>query len=352
MQKDIILITTKNVKTGVKRVENELVEEWERMGCTVSKVTQRGEILYDSFAENNVNNLQKGSKKSITKYYYRFFALRRMFKAHNGASVVALALPADCFAGLLSIFTRKRVIVSERNDPRQYPNSKMYRILRDFCFCLADTCIFQTNDAMRCFNKRVQKKGVVIPNPINQELEKFEWKRNNNNVIAVGRLNTQKNYPMLLRAFSIFSSCHPEYKLEIYGDGALEEELKKQCADLKIESKVYFKGFVSNIFPIMAESAMYVSSSNYEGISNAMLEALAIGIPTICTDCPVGGSREMIENGENGFLIPAGNAEKLANAMCTIAKDDKLAKSLSVNSQKIKQKYPLNTIAMKWLECM
>ena len=245
MQKDIILITTKNVKTGVKRVENELVEEWERMGCTVSKVTQRGEILYDSFAENNVNNLQKGSKKSITKYYYRFFALRRMFKAHNGASVVALALPADCFAGLLSIFTRKRVIVSERNDPRQYPNSKMYRILRDFCFCLADTCIFQTNDAMRCFNKRVQKKGVVIPNPINQELEKFEWKRNNNNVIAVGRLNTQKNYPMLLRAFSIFSSCHPEYKLEIYGDGALEEELKKQCADLKIESKVYFKGFVS-----------------------------------------------------------------------------------------------------------
>lgn len=333
-------------------METELVEEWRERGCTISMISQRGQILYDAMDERRITDEQKESKNPVKKYALRIRALRSFFHEHKDATIIALALPADCFAGIIAPFTRKKVVVSERNDPRQYPQSKIYRLIRNICFNLADTCIFQTKDAMRCFNKAVQKKGVIIPNPINGKIDPYKWHRKDNSIIAVGRLNPQKNYPMLIEAFAMFSAVHPEYQLNIYGEGALKKELEQYCSQLHIEGKVTFNGFVDNIFSVMAEAAMFVSSSDYEGISNAMLEALAIGIPTICTDCPVGGSKETIHDGENGLLVPVGDAKALYEAMSRVADDEAFAQKISMNAQTIKQKYPLHVIASKWLDVM
>ena len=98
----------------------------------------------------------------------------------------------------------------------------------------------------------------------------------------------------------------------------------------------------------MAESAIYVSSSDYEGISNSMLEALAIGIPAVCTDCPVGGARRYIRDGENGYLIPVGDADVMADRMLALMEDKKLGESFSKESVKIREELTDDRIFGMW----
>ena len=124
--------------------------------------------------------------------------------------------------------------------------------------------------------------------------------------------------------------------------------LVRYAEQLGISEAVKFHGFSSEIHKIMAESAIYVSSSDYEGISNSMLEALAIGIPAVCTDCPVGGARMYIRDGENGYLIPVGDADVMADRMLALMEDKKLGESFSKESVKIREELTDDRIFGMW----
>lgn len=94
---------------------------------------------------------------------------------------------------------------------------------------------------------------------------------------------------------------------------------------------------------------IHVSSSDYEGISNSMLEALAIGLPCICTDCPVGGAKMVIKNNINGILIPVGDQKALEQKMILLAENDELIEKLSQNAVKIRTKLSISNIADEWI---
>ncbi len=351
MDREIILVRSGYTNNGVYRIEKLLTEEWEKLGYRISYLQCNGKILYDSSGLfPGDTGVRSGNK--FVNLLKRFYRLLKFMNKHRDAAVVALSLPSDCFAAILGLFVRNRVVISERNDPAQYPESKKYRRFRDFCFLLPDVCIFQTEEAMKYFPKIVQKKGHIIPNPINKNIPVFDGIKKEKKIVSAGRLKPQKNYPMLLTAFSKFSRSFPDYTLEIYGDGNQKEALEKLAAELNIEEKVVFNHFCEDIFPKMAEGSMFVMSSNYEGISNSMLEALAIGTPTICTDCPVGGAREMIENNVNGILVPVGDADALCDAMCRVAGDPEFAEMLGNNGKKIREKYPIEKIARQWVDLM
>lgn len=351
--KNIVLITTGYKKSGVFRVENELVEEWEKQGHHISIINVNGRIMADSFSRLTIETYEDEPNIKLLALAHRFFRLRRFFHYHNNDTIVALSLPADIFAVLFGLTVRNKVVISERNDPAQYPQSKLYGRFRDLCFNFADACVFQTSDAMKHFSKRVQRRGVIIPNPINGKIPEYPLDRNTDKVVmSAGRLKEQKNFPMLIKAFAKFSNQYPEYTLEIYGDGPLKDELLQLSSDLGVKERVRFNSFCDDIFPVMARTSMFVMSSNYEGISNSMLEALAIGIPTICTDCPVGGAREMIDDGVNGLLVPVGDVDALNEAMSRVAEDDVFARKLAENAHSIRGKYPIEEIASSWIDVM
>ena len=111
-------------------------------------------------------------------------------------------------------------------------------------------------------------------------------------------------------------------------------------------------GFSDNIYDEMNKSAMFVLSSDYEGISNSMLEALAMGLPSVVTDCPVGGAKMVIENNINGILVPVGDVQSMFEGMKKILDDKGFAKKLSKNAIKIRDKYPVDKIAKMWLDVM
>jgi len=146
------------------------------------------------------------------------------------------------------------------------------------------------------------------------------------------------------------SQIHKDYKLIIYGRGHMLRELKLPRKKLNLEEKVKFPGYVDNLMERIKNASIYVSSSDFEGISNSMLEALAMGIPSICTDCPVGGAAMVIENNKNGILIPVGDVKALSGAMLKIIEDKEFANLLSTEAVKVRKKYDVSKICKKWID--
>ena len=199
---------------------------------------------------------------------------------------------------------------------------------------LADGFVFQTKEAQEYFDKKIQKKSVIIPNPINEEFicEPYNGEREKK-IVTVGRLEEQKNHKMLIKAFSKLPEGLSEYKLIIYGEGSLRPELEKQIKELNLLGRVFLPGQVDDVKNRIYKAGLFVLSSNYEGMPNALMEAMALGVPCASTDCPCGGPRFLIKNEYNGLLYNVNNELELKLAINKIIGDEELSKKISKNAR-------------------
>lgn len=251
---------------------------------------------------------------------------------------------------LLATFrmNKVRVIVSERNDPAQKGGKFGYKQLRNLLYKKADCLVCQTPDAKAYFPKKIQKKTVIIPNPIKDNLPQPWEGTRKRTIVNFCRLNSQKNLKLLIDAFEIVSKKYSEFKLLIYGDGELRDELQTYAINKGLDEKVELYHSVSDIHERIKDSYMFVSSSDFEGLSNSMLEAMTIGIPTVCTDCPCGGARMVIQNGVNGLLVPVKNCEKMVAAIERLIESPELAEALSLEGRKIRGLLSEDKIVAQW----
>ena len=253
-------------------------------------------------------------------------------------SIIIRSVPSAWLQG-------RKILVSERIDPSIY--GLPMRIVRQVAYDMAKSVVFQTEDAQKFFPKRTQRKSVVIPNPLTENLP-YRLEETNKDIIMACRLRSQKNVHLAIRGFAKFYPGHEDYRLVVYGEGEQLEELQALAKELGVGDNVVFPGHVSDIHQRMRSCAMYLSTSDYEGISNSMLEALAIGAPSVCTDCPVGGARMFIKDGVNGILTPVGDADAVAAALTRIADDADFAASLSKESVKIRELLSTDVICPQW----
>ena len=280
----------------------------------------------------------------------RINAIANFINKNQYQAVVSFLTSTNELIGAASKKIKAKTIISERCSPVETViNQKKGKwTLRQYK--KTDAIVFQTKDAMSCYPLKIQTKGWVIPNPINTNLPMpFEGERRKE-IISFGRLDKQKNLSMLIEAFARILQEYPEYTLHLYGRGQEKEKLFDLVKKWGLQGKVYIDDFMKNIHEIIRDAAMYVSSSDYEGISNSMLEALAMGMPCICTDCPAGGARMAIQDGVNGLLVPVRDLKALVSAMKKIIKSKTLADTLSKNAVLIKQRWDVHSIAKKWLE--
>lgn len=215
--------------------------------------------------------------------------------------------------------------------------------------------VMQTREELLFYEAHL-KNGVVIHNPVRGDLpDAFQGQRRK---VAVNfcRVSEQKNLLLLMEAFLAFNSAHPDYTLEIYGNTITDEEkvyleeLTSWIRERNLEHIIKLLPPRADVHEIVKDCSMFVSSSDYEGLSNSMLEAMALGLPCVCTDCLGGGASEMITDGENGLLVPMGDANALASAMCRIADDETLANKCSENAKMLRYELSAENIANKWLE--
>lgn len=208
-----------------------------------------------------------------------------------------------------------------------------------YFFSLADAFLFQTEGARACFSGRITASSGVIPNSLPEEfvskaVPRFE-ERDLKSICAVGRLDSTKDQATLLRAFALFAEAHNGYTLTLYGDGPERKRLKNEAVLLDISDSVTFAGPVKGTQDAIINKGMFVHSSISEGMPNALLEAMACGLPCVATDCDF-GPRDLIRDNVNGLLVPVGDFAAMAEAMGHIADDEGLARRLSENALEVR----------------
>lgn len=344
MKDKIVFVIPDMPGGGTERVVALLANEYVRRGMAVAVLLFAGhQTSYPLEDEVEVVSLGEPSGGRILERISRIRRMRQYYVRNMGCRIWAFSVMGAVFSAVSVSGHRKdyQFLVSERNDPDRYEHPW----IRNLFYCTADRIVCQTQDAVESFPSIIRRKALVIPNPVEVgEVESWPGEREKR-IVAVGRLEPQKNHRLLLRAFARFNRQYPGYTLELYGKGSLEEELRALAENLRIDRCVIFKGFSGKVREDIRKASMYVLSSDYEGISNSMLEALALGIPVIATDCPCGGSRTYIRDSINGILVPVGNEEALAHAMERLAGNPQLGISLGMEAQKLKEQLSVARIA-------
>ena len=349
----VIFVIPQMIGGGAERVISILSNNFVKKNIDVEILMTAGSNV-DYAIDDRVSLISIGgeTKGSPLKILGRIKRMSQYFRLpeNKDAVIVSFGPGTSGYVVLSLIGIKRKLIISERNDPDACPHPH----LRNIVYKKADRLVFQTYMAKDAFSSVISQKGVVIPNPIRPDIPEAIQGKKEKTIVAVGRLEKQKNYPLMLRAFESFHKDFPEYTLHIYGRGSLENELKRLAyEELQLsDTSVIFEGFCNDVNERIKCAGMYMLSSDYEGISNAMIEALALGIPTVATDCPIGGSAMCIRNGENGILVPIGDYKAMADGMRRIAEDDIFAEKLSCEAVKIRKDYNEDTVSDKWIELL
>lgn len=264
--------------------------------------------------------------------------------------IVISFLPEPCFiASLCKKKVGKPLIGSERGNPYYRYRSPIYKMLTSWLYPKSDGFVFQTEGARAYFDEKLQKKSVIIGNPVAIP-DQFRQlpERRVKEIVSVGRFTPEKNYPLLLKAFQKVTEQTGDYVLKIYGKVDESLRLAELSQELGISDKVFFMGQVDNILERIRNASVFVLSSSSEGMPNALMEAMAIGLPVVATDCPPGGPRQLICDGENGLLVPNDDVDALATAIIRIIRDEHLSHKLSENALKITDEYSEEKICNQW----
>ncbi len=337
---------------GAERVVSVLSNCFADRGQDVSIVYFLGDAS-DYELSDGVDRIFFGTSEKNGGAVSRIKRFRRLIKDMDRRERIVLIPFHDtclkyCVAS--SAFTGIPVIACERNSPYIKGTSLLSRIKSNVPYMLSDRCVFQTEGAAEYYFRTVKKKGSVICNPLNAEAVEDWHGAASKTFISVGRLEPQKNHELLIRAFARFLKIHPDFKLEIYGEGSLRDHLTNLIKDLGAEDSVFLCGLTKEIGKKLAGSAAFILSSDYEGMSNALMEALACGAPVISTDHEPGGARALIDHGVNGLLVPVKNEAALTEAMEKIVSSPEMRLEMSRSASKIRDLISTEAIAAKWLE--
>ncbi len=246
-------------------------------------------------------------------------------------------------------FIKAPIVFSERANPPSY-DVKTQKNLRKAA-SLAEGIVFQTEDAKDWYLPSIKNKWAIIPNAVNPDFIRPKYTgEKEKSIVAAGRLSGEKNFGMLLDAFADISPEYPEYTLKIFGKGPLKEALSAKAEGLNISDKVKFMGYVSDMPEQLERAAAFVLSSNFEGMPNALMEAMALGLPCVSTDCPAGGPKFLIKDGENGLLVPVGDSKKTAEAIRRVLSDESLAEKLGNNARELAKELAPDRIYGMWEE--
>lgn len=293
-----------------------------------------------------------------SQYRNEIQKLRSIMASDPNLCVISFLQPSIPMTVLAARGLSNRVLISERGDPCRLMKKRYgWNFIKKY-YKRVDAAVFQTCDAQDTYPECISKKGTVIPNPIKVDLPKPYYGRRNRNITTFCRISAQKNLQLLLEAFALLHGEHPDYILRIIGDSlntegdAIKKQLDAYIAEHQLDAAVQFEPFNADIHKDIIRDAMYVNSSDYEGISNAMLEAMAIGMPVVCTDCPIGGANQTIVDGVNGLLVPVNDIQAMYKAMKRVVEEPDLASRLSINAAKLREELALSKIARKWMELL
>ena len=349
----IVFVYGNMQRGGAQRVISCLAAYCAQMGDEVTILTLDGggsdyeldpgiSVVGLNVAGDSANKLDSAKRFLTTER-----KLRDWMKAEKPDAVLAFSSKLAMQLLLAGGHGGPALICSERANPAFRTESAATRMER-WLLEKVDGFIFQTQRVSRLFPERLQKIGTVIHNGLfSPDIPKIVTafaQRRKKEICAVGRLeNGQKAYDVMLDAFALFRETHPEHMLHIYGSGGSEAAIRTQAAALGLADSVILHGNLPHVIQEIKDMGMFVMTSRYEGMPNALIEAMACGLPCVCTDCDFGPA-ELIRDGDNGLLVPVDDVTAIAAAMGRIADEPALAERLSQGALEIRHTHGRETI--------
>lgn len=348
---NILFFATKISYGGGEKVRNWLVKQLYNAGHSVYYVTGKDDETYRKELKkvglDGMVNVVEHDRSIKYRHFLRYVNnLKRIYNENHidlliifGGSLVEQLVARKC--GLI-------IILSERfyNGFRPFPS----RVLKHLQYRVADGYVFQTPEATRMYNRRATRIGTVIANPIIDQLPDPIFNNLRKEIVNTGRLCDQKDQATLIRAFDRFHQQHPEYKLIIYGSGEYKEILQALIDELRLSECTQIISGLTDISQRINGASMFILSSKAEGMPNALIEAMSMGVLSISTDCPAYGSRMLIENNHNAVLVPIGDVERMAEEMTRLIDDESLADMIRHNAVAIREKLNPEKTAKAWLD--
>lgn len=302
--------------------------------------------LSEKVSIHSLLNAEKGNL--ITKILNRRKALIKTLRCLNCDVVVNFNFQSAYLLTVASKTGLGKILYSERGDPGDKEYKGLMGLIRRYVLHRIDGYVFQSNGARDYFNDSyVYGHSIVIPNACFLKEEEPAEKRTKR-IVTVGRLSAQKNQRLLIESFEKIASKYHDFNLELYGEGESKDELETLTRSLGLSTRVKFMGTTTEISKKIKEASLFVLSSDYEGIPNALIEAMALGLPCISTDCRPGGARTLITNNENGIITPINDAKALANAMDYMLSHSEEAEEMALRASKITERLSPNLIYDKW----
>ena len=348
---NILFFATKISYGGGEKVRNWLVKQLYNAGHSVYYVTGKDDETYHNELKkvglDGMVNVIEHDRSIKYRHFLRYVNnLKRIYSENHidlliifGGSLVEQLVARRC--GL-------KIILSERffNGFRPFPS----RVLKHLQYRIADGYVFQTPEASKMYNRRATKIGTVIANPIIDQLPDPIFDNLRNEIVNTGRLCDQKDQATLIRAFSLFRKTHTDYRLIIYGSGEYKERLQTLIDELGLSDCAQIISGLTDISQRINGASMFVLSSKAEGMPNALIEAMSMGVLSISTDCPAYGSRMLIENNKNAVLVPIGDVERMAEEMTRLIDDAPLADMIRHNAVAIRERLNPKKTAKAWVE--
>ena len=351
-QKTVLLYLNSLHKGGAERVFSQLADRFAAEGWRTVMVSSYRDPGREEYAlPENVTRVimepERLRESRLKRNLDRVRALRRLCREYD-ADLLITGMQEPNFRGVLATRgLRTRLLVSVCSAPEMEYPGKLGAFVGRVLMPMADGCVFQTEEQKHWFPQRLQEKSRIIMNQVSEAFFDAHFTGERHDIVTVGRLNAAKNQALLIRAFARIADKTPE-NLRIYGAGELHDALEGQIEALGLTDRVRLMGLTDDVPNAVKDARLFVFSSDYEGLPNALLEAMALGLPIVSTNCRGGGPAMVLEDGVSGLLVPPGDEEALAGAMLSLLRDPARAERLGRAAREKAENFRPEKIFAEW----
>lgn len=277
----------------------------------------------------------------------RLFLIRTALRSLNPDMAISFLTKINVLTLAASIGAPWPVVVSERNNPKKQRNNPLWRVLNDITGRRADRIVMQTRRALEDLPRNLQGRAVVVHNPFLPIEAAEHIEENGQRVVAVGRLDHQKGFDMLIEAFALVAAQTPRARLTIFGEGGERSSLEALVREKGLEDVVSLPGTTRRPGEWIGQGDVFVLSSRHEGFANVLIEATCAGLPAIAFDCDYSPS-EIISHMENGLLVPPDDVPELAQAISTLLADETLQGRFRAAAEINRERFGHEKIMRDW----
>lgn len=361
----LLLITTDiTIFGGIERVINILTNSW------IENENFNYDIEIISLYKNNLNNHQTSFKfnekikltflektlfvKHPKNKLDSFFILLKRYKelSDNLLSIlksseadIIMTFHPDISSVVAMNYSKfkGKLIITEHGEPN-YGCDKILKFLRKKFYKNADKIIVLTQESKKFYDK-ISQRVCVIPNPISFK-NNIQTDYNSKNIICIGRLAPAKGIDQMIDIFNLITDAHPDWKLNIYGDGEDRDLIKEKISNYNLNERITLNPFIRNVEDIMLEHSIIAIPSRSEAFSMVLLEARECGLASISFDTM--GPKEIINNKIDGELIKSNDVSEFSHRLSHIMSDKNLRQKYGINGKKTVQKYHVDYICEQW----